>query len=66
LIKKFHEGLKPKYLQITRMEYKKSILQGRKPEMTYITWDKTLLTHNNNNKQKSKINKINKIKTKVK
>jgi len=48
------------------MEYKKSILQGRKPEMTYITWDKTLLTHNNNNKQKSKINKINKIKTKVK
>lgn len=33
----FHEGPKPKNLQITRMKFKKNILQGEKPEMTYIT-----------------------------
>jgi len=40
----FHEGPKPKNLQITRMKFKKNILQEGKPEMTYITKDKTLLT----------------------
>jgi len=40
----FHEGLKPKNLQITRMKFKKYILQEWKAEMTYITGSKTLLT----------------------
>jgi len=40
----FHEGLKPNNLQITRMKFKKNILQKGKPEMTYITGGKELLT----------------------
>ena len=40
----FHEGLKPKNLQITRMKFKKNILQEGKPEMTYIIGGKELLT----------------------
>jgi len=33
----FHEGPKPKILQITRIKFKKNILQVKKPKMTYIT-----------------------------
>jgi len=33
----FHEGPKPKNLQIIRIKFKKNILQERKPKMTYIT-----------------------------
>jgi len=33
----FHEGPKPKNLQITRMKFKKYILQGGKQKMIYIT-----------------------------
>jgi hypothetical protein len=33
----FHEGPKSKNLQISRMKFKKNILQGRKAKMTYIT-----------------------------
>jgi len=40
----FHEGPKPKNLQITRMKFKKNILQEGKPKMTYITGGKDILT----------------------
>jgi len=37
-------GFGPKNLQITRMKFKKNILQEGKPKMTYITGGKALLT----------------------
>ena len=40
----FHEGIKPKNLQIIRTKSKKNILQMGKPKMTYITGGKALLT----------------------
>ena len=40
----FHKGPKPKNLQITRMKFKKNILQGEKLKMTYITGGKDILT----------------------
>jgi hypothetical protein len=40
----FHEGQKPKNLQNTRTESKKKNYKEKKPEMTYITRGKTLLT----------------------
>ena len=40
----FHEGPKPKNIQITRMKFKKNILQEVKQKMTYITGGKAQLT----------------------
>ena len=36
----FHEGLKPKNLQITRMKFKKKILQGKTENDLYYRWVK--------------------------